>query len=101
MDWHKDTGRPAYELPLIVDTPTGKRDISDWAKKEVRFDYWLALRSGTSEWNARMFVPWSLLITLEHGKTYTRADLNINPACQDTALRLPDKFQFIVEKIRI
>jgi hypothetical protein len=99
IDWRKDKPKPAYALPLIVDAPTGKRDISDWAARQVRFDYWLALRSGTSEWSARTFVPESILNTLDHGKTYTRAELGIAKIWQHTSLKLPDKMQFIVEKL--
>jgi hypothetical protein len=57
QDWHDDCPKPAYSLPLIVDAPEGKRNISDWAKDQVRFDYWLCFRRGTTEYNARCFFP--------------------------------------------
>lgn len=105
-DWRSDNGRPAYALPLIVDVPIsleepdGKRDISYWAKHQEKFDYWLALRSGASEWNARVFLQREILVTLEHGKTYTRQEVSANPIWQGTKLKLPEKFQFIVEDLR-
>lgn len=97
-DWKSDNGM-SYELPLIVDAPEGKRDISDWAKDRICYGYWLCLRSGTHEWNARVFVPRSILITLQHGKTYTRQELLISEDWQDSSLKMPEKLQFIVEKI--
>lgn len=107
QDWQNDDGRPAYVLPLIVDAPDGKRDISEWAAKEVRFDFWLALRSGSKEWNARMIVDTNKLKTLEHGKTYnTRdligygVDLSKPFSEQPLILGLPEKVQFIVEDLR-
>lgn len=98
-DWRLDTGRPAFALPCIVDAPEGKRDISDWAVNQIRYDYWLALRSGTTEWNARVFIPKKILRTLEHGKMYTFKELGIDPIWQCTFAKLPEKLQFIVEKL--
>jgi len=93
-------------LPLIVDVPVtpeepdGKRDISDWAAGQTKVDYWLALRSGTTEWNARTFVPEEILITLEHGKNYTAKELGLTWMLKTRANeKLPEKFQFIVEKL--
>lgn len=60
---------------------------------------WLALRSGTCEWNARIFVPKDILQTLEQGKTYTRDQLGIARDWQNTSLKLPEKLQFIAEKL--
>lgn len=94
LPWHNDNGRPAYSLPLIVDAPEVKRDISEWAKGKVRYDYWLCLRSGTAEWDARTFVSKSLLNTLEHGKTYKTEDI-----ASWWLGKMPEKVQFIVEPL--
>lgn len=95
-DWRQDIGRPAYDLPLIVDTPKGKKDISDWAKDELRFDYWLALRAGDGgEINARVCVPRKILLTLEHGKNYKTKDI-----CSFwLGEKAPENVTFIVEKL--
>lgn len=105
-DWKNDRPRAAYKLPLIVDVPItpdepdGKRDISEWAAKIGFYQYWLALRSGTTEWNSRAFVPNSVLKTLEHGKYYTPQELNLTWMLKTRSNeRLPSQFQFIVEKL--
>ncbi len=100
IDWRADYGHPAYELPLIVETPRGRKDISDWARGQVAYSYWLALRSGTTEWNARLLVPADILPTLEHGKTYTARELGLTwlPMTRPGE-KGPGKFQFIVERL--
>ena len=47
---------------------------------QVHYGFWLALRPGASEWDARILVAPATLKTLEHGKTYTRAELGIGQA---------------------
>lgn len=110
-DWRNDEPRPAYTLPLIVDVPVteeepdGKRDISDWAARQKTVRYWLALRSGTTEWNARVIVDKDKLKTLEHGKIYNTRELIGYTVCghpdpQPLIMGLPEKVQFIVEDLR-
>lgn len=73
--------------------------MPNWQEDEGQpFSYWLCLRHGTAEWNARMCVPKDILITLEHGKMYVTKDLSI-PNGLRTGLKIPDKVQFIVEKL--
>lgn len=81
--WHDDTGN-SYILPLIVDTPTGKRDISEWATRQILYRYWLCFRKGTTEFNARTTHSMDELKKFTHGQW----------------LNFPDgKYQFIVEKL--
>ena len=72
-DWKKDRGR-------------------DWGDGEFRFAYWLSLRADGSEWDARAIVPYDILVTLEHGETYTAAELGIEE-------EMPEKLQFRVERL--
>lgn len=75
-------------------------EMINWHEdKRPPFSFWLALRSGSSEWNARIFLPDNILKTLEHGKIYTRKDLGIHEVWQYTFLKFPEKFQFIVESL--
>lgn len=61
---------------------------------------YLALRSGTTEWDARLFVPADILATLEHGRTYTAAELGLTWLLTTrTGEKPPGKFQFIVEPL--
>lgn len=75
--------KPAYTLPLIVDTPNGKKDISEWASRQVKYKYWLCFRRGATEWNARF--------------TYN----DVSKLIPGTIYPLSDglKYQFIVEKL--
>lgn len=84
-EWHNDYGHPAYPNGLIVNAPEGKRDISEWAKRQIHYNYWLCFRAGNEEYNARTFHSMEKLKTLKHGDT----------------LKLSDgkKYQFIVEKL--
>lgn len=82
--WHDDNPRDAYPNGLIVDTSTGKRDISEWAKRQRICDYWLCFRKGTTEFNARTTHSLDELKKFKHGEW----------------LQFPDgKYQFIVEKL--
>lgn len=79
--WANDFGKPV-RLPVIVDTPDGKFDISDWAKDILVYDYWLCFRRGTTEINALFWFSLEELATrFNHGDIW-------------------NGYQFIVEKLR-
>jgi len=64
----------------------------------VKQDY-LALRHGTTEWNARAAVASQILRTLEHGKYYTLEQLGRPFLVMTRKGEVPPKkLQFIVEK---
>lgn len=102
MDWLEE--RPAYKLPMIVDTPRGKEDISEWAARKVTIKWWITLRGGGHEWNARIAVKSEVLPTLEHGKTYALKDicnrdgLMLASVCMKIK-KMPEKVQFIAEEL--
>lgn len=72
-----------------------KRNGLEKNDNTVPYKYWLAFRSGTTEWSARIAVSKEVLSTLEHGKTYTSQELKVLPI-----LGIPSKIQFIVEEIK-
>lgn len=98
MTWQEDVLSDGYEVnisePIMVDAPEGPRDITWFYEGTRHYRYWLALRSGTTEWNARTFVPAEKLVTLEPGKAYKPEEI-----CSWLPGKAPAKVQFIVERL--